>query len=92
MAMENEPVNPTEQSNNKQNEDAAAALLALAGLAGLAGLAWLGRKKAQARQVTESQKPDPSAAMLEKIQSEAGMLEQQRAWEKFMRAVYGKPW
>lgn len=72
MAMGNEPVNPSSQSNDKQNEDAVAKLLALAAVA---GLAWWARKRTQARQVAESQKTDPSPTRLttaeyEKISNE----------------------
>ncbi len=83
MAMGNEPVDPGEQSNDKQNEDAAAALLALAGLAGLAGLAWLARKfgegmeepqKTQAMQVAESQKTDPFAQHAENMRMSAEIM------------------
>jgi len=64
MVMGNEPVDPNKQSNDKQNEDTVAKLLALAALA---GLAWWARKRTQARQVTETQKTDPSAQHAENM-------------------------
>ena len=89
MTMGNEPVNPGEQSNDKQNEDTAATLLALAGLA---GLAWLARKKTQARQVAEPPQTDLSAKPPQtdlSAENFADMM-RQRAWDDFMQKGYGR--